>query len=288
MPLSRRSPYVRVCDLLPALHPGHISRRWLVLIRLYADVSGKDDLPIRACAGFIANEARWAKFEAAWKQALIEAKVSQFHSTDFYACKGEFEGWERGSPKHRRFSKRFCSIAEKHVYAGFAHGIEVDAFRRLLAPRLKGLKSTPNQRFTSLMLCCSYVLQDASQTLAPVGGGALRIAALFEYEDGLGQAIGYYQNLKKIGIPWTQAYASVGIGDKSFLPLQGADLLAHLSFRHLRRLIEHRGTGALPPLAPPLRRLCQNQKMKIQLLREKHITPILPQLEQYLAENKIV
>jgi hypothetical protein len=260
-----------------------------VLIHLYADVSGKDDLPVRACAAFVANEGRWRLFEAAWKQALIEARVSQFHSTDFYACEGEFKGWKRGSPKHRRFSKRFCSIAEKHVYAGFAHGIEVDAFKRLLEPRLKGLKSTPNQRFTSLMLCCSYVLQDASQTLNSVRRDyPLNIAALFENEDGLGQAIGYYQNLKKIGIPWTQAYVSVGVGDKSFLPLQGADLLAHLSFRHLRRLLQHRGPGALPELAPPLKRLCQNQKMKIQLLKEEHITPILPQLEQYLAEGKMV
>jgi hypothetical protein len=138
------------------------------------------------------------------------------------------------------------------------------------------------------MLCSGYTLQDAAQTIAPVGNGALKIAALFEDEDGLGQAIGYYQNLKKMGIPWTQAYVSVGVGDKSFLPLQAADLLAHLSFRHLKKLVQHRGNGALPAMAPPLKRLCENHKMKIQLLKEKHITPMLAQIEQALRDGRLV
>jgi hypothetical protein len=287
MPLAR-SPRPRVRELVPALYPSHVRRRWLVLLKLYADVSGKDDLPVRACAGFVANEARWAKFESAWGQALKEAKVKQFHSTDFYACRGEFEGWVRGSPKHRRFSKRFCSIAEKHVYVGFVHGIEVDAFQRLLAPRLKGLRSLPNARLTTLMLCCMDVLRDASESLKPVAKYSLPMAALFEDEDGLGQAIGYYHRLKKIGMAWTQPYVSIGVGDKSFLPLQGADLLAHLSFRYFRRVLERRPGSRMPELAPPLKRLCQSHKMKLQLLTEEQIVPILPQLEQAVADGNLV
>lgn len=282
------SNYVPVRELLPALHrlDTKSANRWLMVIQLCADVSGKDDQPVRVCAGLMGDQAHWERFEKEWRSALRDAGVSQFHATDFYACQREFAGWVKGSPKHIQFSRRFCAIAETQTMAGFVTGIEVDAFKRLLAPPLKGLKSTPNRQLTSLMMCCTSMLQDASEAVGRLSNKDITIAALFEGEDGIGQAIGYDNNLRKLGMSWTERYASVGTSNKSFLPLQGADLLAHASFQHLKGIL--RNKGEIPELQAPLRRLTQNQRIKIDLLTEEYITPMLPTLRRYLDEGNLI
>jgi hypothetical protein len=258
-------------------------RRSPMLIRLYADVSGKDPDPIRVAAGLIASEERWERFKTEWARALNEAEVTQFHAKDFYARppRGEFKSWELDSPKHKRFSKWFCAIAVREPYAGFATGIEVEPFRRLLAPKLKGLKSTPNAQMTSLMMCATDLLHDATEFL-PSG---VQVAALFEAEEGIGQVIGYFDSLKRSGVPWTEKIVSVGRGDKSFMPIQASDLLGHASFRHLRRIARRQGE---PEMERPLKRLVKEQKVKITMLTEEYLTPVLPTIQQYLDEGTLI
>ena len=180
-----------------------------------------------------------------------------FHATDFYGSWGEFAGWD--ATKQSKFAKRFTAIAEKQTLVGMATGVEVAPFRSHLGPILGDLKSVPRRRFTPLMLCAINVL---SQVSALCGNHRHAVAALFEAEEGMGETIEYFNYLKRKGVPWTQVFASVGVGDKSFLPLQAADLLAHESWRHLKEAV--RPTGR--PMRKSMQRLLKNGGVQIHLL----------------------
>lgn len=46
-------------------------------------------------AGYVSDDKKWAKFEAAWSKILERENVGAFHMTDFASKKKEYEGWTR-------------------------------------------------------------------------------------------------------------------------------------------------------------------------------------------------
>jgi hypothetical protein len=91
--------------------------------------------------------------------------------------------------------------------------------------------------------------------------------------------------LKRQGVPWTEAFASVGTGDKSFVPLQSADLLAHESWRHLKETISPTGR----PMRKSLKRLLQRAGVKISVLAgDAYDDAFLDQVKQYIRDARLV
>lgn len=80
-------------------------------------------------------------------------------------------------------------------------------------------------------------------------------------------------------------FAAVDVGDKSFLPLQAADLLAHESWRHLKEAV--RPTGR--PMRKSMQRLLKNGGVQIHLLpRDAYDAELLEQVRQYIREDRLV
>lgn len=254
---------------------------WLVVLQLYADTSGKATSAVWAAAGYIAEEKQWKHFNKEWQRALDEAKVSAFHATDFFNYHGEFKGWNEDPPKHEKFAKRFTAIAEKQTEVGFARGLEVEPYQRLMAPAVRGLRSAPQREMTPLMMCASKLLHDIASMWRPHRGP---IAALFEREHGIGQAIDYFNYLQyRIRAPWTKAFVTVETGGKELLPLQAADLLAHESWRRMKEYIKP--SGRL--VRKSMQRLLKHSGIEMRMFTEADIAAVVPRIRAYMLADKL-
>src|SRR5438552_14542233 len=82
------------------VHPPPATKRVMIMLKAYLDESGahygKGGSKFFTISGYIAPEAEWNKFDAAWKAMLDKYRVPYFHATDI-------EG--KGSGKFRRLTQ---------------------------------------------------------------------------------------------------------------------------------------------------------------------------------------
>jgi hypothetical protein len=249
----------------------------LLLLRFYGDLSGNDRQGLLVAAGYVGTDAKWDSFGVEWLRALREAKVKEFHATDFFSCHGEFEGWELGSKKHVRFAKRFTAIAESYGGVGVVCGLPVAAFREHLAP-VFGTMRTPHNRFTPKMLVTARLLSTVYRNLC---GRGVQVAAIFEQEDGMGEVIDYFNFLKKHKEPWTDMFVSFATADKALHPLQGADLLAHEGWRHCNAVANKTGRE----VRKSFKRLLANNRLDVELIDPDFLREAIPHISAWVAEH---
>src|SRR5882672_3584910 len=109
---------------------------WSVVIDMvYGDMSG-DENQVLTAACFLGHESEWMNAIAAWCRALDDAGVKEFHATDFFNTKREFDDdrwryWDPtrermipGGPEHTAFAERFTGIAVTHKLIGFAFALD--------------------------------------------------------------------------------------------------------------------------------------------------------------------
>jgi hypothetical protein len=135
------------------------------------------------------------------------------------------------------------------------------------------------------MVCVMQVLRDVAMIFGPHG---IRVSAVLEGEPGLGQAIEYFNYLKKKRLDWAQAFSTVGTGDKSILGIQAADLLAYESRRHLEAVLNNGGDLTALTHRKPFRRLIRNDRVNVNLLNEEHILPVIPDLKALVAQGLLI
>ena len=268
---------VAAADLAPVLFQSSVPMGCVAVLCYYGDVSGSQREEFVVFAGYLGRPAQWKRFEREWETALGEAKVEAFHATDFFNFRGDFKGWDRDLDKHTRFAKRFTAIAERQTECGVGRGVHVPPFLKLVQPVTKGM-TTPHRRFTPLMFCVSATLQNVLR-IADVR--RKQVAFVFEGDPGVGEAIDYVSWLCRKGEPWTEGIATLTTGDKDFLPLQGADLLAHECWRHMKGSIQ--GTGRARRKS--LNRLLQRQRVLFGVAEEETLRPIIPLIATFLRER---
>lgn len=203
------------------------------MFRLYLDESKHDN--VFALGGYLGRLSQWERFEDEWALALRLAEVDAFHATDFNSCRGAFAGWAADRKKHNRFAKRFTAIAEKQTEVGVGRAVDEPALMEIWYPELSKRCWTPHQRVTPLMFCARTCLEwiDSHYAKNPPDEP---IAVIFEEGPGVGEAIDYFNGLRRRRVPWIQRFESFATGSKSLLPLQAADLIVH----ETRRRIEER------------------------------------------------
>lgn len=247
------------------------------MIRYYGDVSGTQHEEYVVFAGYLADAKQWTAFEREWETALLAAGVSAFHATDFYNFRGEFKGWDAALRKHNKFAKRFTAIAEKQTECGIGRGVHIPPFVDLVQPATKGM-TTPHGRFTPLMFCISASIQNV---LRIIRGSGERVAFVIEGDPGVGEAIDYVNWLGRNGEVWTEGIASLAVGDKSCLPLQAADLLAHECWRHLGNSLQKTGRAR----RKSLKRLLRRERVNFAVADEATLGPIIPKIRDFLSER---
>ena len=226
--------------ILRAIHPHTSVRRDTLMLTFYLDDTEDYHSRIFSMCGYVAHEAMWDEFITNWDQALSAAGVSQFHATDFFSCRGEFEGWVPDSKRHRQFERKFSAIAESMVTLGKAQGVVLAGFDRHMRKNKTILKHTPNGRMTPHMWCAMQCLLWLSKKSGrPIDEP---IAVIVERGKGNDEAINYLNWLKGREVPWMAPYVTIAPGGKELLPLQAADLLANHTQRELIRHLDSPGS----------------------------------------------
>lgn len=251
------------------------------MIYIYGDMSGTPQTRVYVAACYLAPEVRWARATARWGDALGRAKVDYFHATDFFNCWGEFEGWQRGSRRHRDFEREFTSIAADVKLGGMVSGVETAGFDAEYRAALQGLKPSArirSVRLLSIQFCLTHIADMFRQHPLPPYE---RISAMFENEKGIGEVVDYFTAQKKIRAPWTDRIISIIPGDKKdFYPLQMADLLAHEAHHHLTTFLSNR--DARPTRS--MERLMAGQCVTVRVATAAIMREALPEVRQFVQE----
>jgi hypothetical protein len=249
------------------MHRFDSQHRALAVVYLYGDISGKKRDRAMVAAGYLATEQRWADADREWGEILKWARVDEFHATDFYACRGEFDGWKQNGARHIEAAKRFTSIAPRHELMGFAHGVDVATYQRAVAPELARARKARLRKVSPRLLCVAVCLHEVHKLLSHfnIWPRHERISILFEDEQGIGEAIDYFTYCKHRHEPWTKWFIGFGTVEKCVRPVQVADLLAHEAWRHATEVIEPTGRAKRKSFAAML----EGQKVQFTFATEQ-------------------
>jgi hypothetical protein len=252
----------------------------VVVIKFFADASGKSDQAAFVTAGYAGTETQWEAFEAEWAAALTGAGVQMFHATDFFNFRGEFTGWDADPKQHRHFAKTFTAIAEGRTDVAIARGVDIEAYERVIAPA-GFAKHRPQGRFPAMIFCASTMLYEIA--IAPRYKDRL-FEVVFEEEAGASDLIAYLDWCKRRGETWLARFARIGIGAKRVLPLQAADLIAHELWRHLREMLHPTGR----PQRKTLTRLSRRNRVEFKVATELELTQIVPKVLAFQRERGMI
>lgn len=201
-------------------------------VTVYADISGKPNDSAMVAACYIGNLLDWLSIEREWREMLRDAGVQHFHSTDFYACQGEFKGWNRGSPEHKALAERVRDMPFQHNLKGFACGMQPQAFVSILRPELDRIDA-PQRPVSPRAFLLTSCLIHVSAILLPQFPKGVRAYVLTDQEQGIGDAISYFKFCQRNDEPWTRVFWNMSTGDmRGSLPLQVADVLAYLTWKN--------------------------------------------------------
>jgi hypothetical protein len=271
--------------LASALHPSASRYRYLLMLKLYGDLSGKPHERVMAGSCFIATEADWQKFDGQWSRILLDLGADEFHATDFFGFHREFKRWNKDTvsrERHQRLAVRFAAVAGDMPHYGLSYAFDVPAFNRELAPTLQGFK-TLKDRFHPHMFVVTNLLAKAADMPRPAGE---QIAAVFEGEKGVGEAIEWLNWLKKKRHePWTSAYVSFATAGKEILGIQGADLAAHLSWHTATDILA--GTAMRPTRRQAvMARLLERGRFQLNIGNEPEFQRVAPLFAQFLQGHE--
>jgi hypothetical protein len=217
-----------------------------VIGMVYGDLSG-DEASIVTAGCYLGKQDEWLNAIAAWSIALDDAGVKEFHATDFYNAKRQFDDdkWRRevpgrgmvvGSDLHNAFAERFASIPVDSGLLGFAYSLDVPPFNEILAPELAKAERKHLQRHPRTQAIMS--------SLASIGAFFEKsgyrengqIQVIFEHEHGAGKFGDFFNESRDRNERWTYFFQSFTTAPKSLVPLQMADLLAHETWRRTKQV----------------------------------------------------
>lgn len=244
-----------------------------MLDMVYGDLSG-DERHFLTAGCYLGKEEQWMNAIAAWSAALDDAGVREFHATDFFNARGEFDDdrWRRevpgrgmvvGGDMHISFAERFVAIPVRSGLIGFASSLDVPAFAEVLAPEMaKALRQhrEGNPRTHAIMSCLASITDFFVGHTRNREKGQIQV--VFEQEHGAGKFADFFNESRDRGERWTHFFRSFATASKAHLPLQMADLLAHETWRRTRHVANDPAT----PLRKSFERMLGDGQISLKML----------------------
>jgi hypothetical protein len=189
------------------------------------DESGThDNSPVVVVGAYVGKPSMWRDWTKEWNRT--KKPINVFHAVDCANLVGEFKGWDKA--RRDAYCARLLPVIPRHNILGIAVGIQMDAFRREIAPypELREMFGTP---YTA---CFQWVIETLLEMLAEYNSEQ-RVAFFHECNDYQGEALKtlrYIQDERKGKNVITLAFG----GKEDYVPLQAADVLAYEA-NHLLR-----------------------------------------------------
>ena len=215
-----------------------------MIVRYYIDVSGgQHEHRAVAAAGYLASEEQWKNFSVHWAALLERAKVPYFHATEFFARKGIFKhlAGAQHDAEHAELTRLFARVARDGTGISYASGVDARCFDAAMR-RVNKVLRTPCDRLTPAMFCVGNILNRAAEAL--LLPSSLQAAILIEKGGDSGAVLAYLHWLHNIGDPAMKAYTTWAPVDKTELPVQAADFIAHEAWREVTQALEKGGGPA--------------------------------------------
>ncbi len=195
------------------------------MLESYLDESfeGDDRRSVFIVAGWLGDSAAWRSLEAEWQQALrrTRPRVREFKASDCFNGVEQFSGWSMR--RRHNLVARLMNIIRCHEVRGATVVLTADG---------------PLPRKHGDYLLCVATCMTALTTVASVYPTGERVAYIVDDRDKIRETVQYYRrrlresSIKRI----SQRVGPLAFDDSAqVLPLQAADLLAHVSLRTARR-----------------------------------------------------
>ncbi|HEY9227149.1 MAG TPA: hypothetical protein VIP11_10910 [Gemmatimonadaceae bacterium] len=217
-------------------------------IVVHADISGDRTDRFMSAACYVARASELGTAVEQWNALLLEAGVTHFHATDFFAFQKQFKGWHQTRDRHADFERRFAAIAANAGLLGCATVVDNVAFGQDLMHLLDAEDRTHpsnDPRIMSLMRC----LVQAANMLDRVRAPAQQMGSVLvfvEEEHGFGRYVTSFDESKKRGEKWTRWFRRIAPASKLIAPVQMADLLAYECWRRVADLEANRNAPMRP------------------------------------------
>jgi hypothetical protein len=201
------------------------------MLKAYLDESGSDDTPALLIAGYLSTETRWKAFERDWVKALqSEGLGESFHMVDFETGSGQFRGPAWTEQRKERLFRRLAEIISQNVMFEVAVGLRVPDFKEALSLRDKHLNHNLSTPYALCVLHCIVFISHWARK----NWRKEEVAIVFDQgRKFTGEILQWYRRAALSGeLRERHKIASIGVGLRGVaIPLQAADVLAHLTFR---------------------------------------------------------
>lgn len=230
--------------------PAESWGKHLVMLKAYLDDSGTHG-PARVLAltGFVAGARQWVHLDRAWRSALEQEGLEEFHAKEFFT-KG-FRGWSED--KQWVFLDKMTKPVMRLKLHPIGGAVPMDSYSRLsddaklyLTGGVKNLRRDKwvfsGKPSAAYFLVFPFAIARAVSYAEP---GIKVHFYLDENDQYEGYAKNWFRELRKLESDFEDSVGDITFADSKRHPgIQLADLLAHLCYQH--------GQGALSPL----QRLC--------------------------------
>jgi len=235
-----------------------LGAKYIVLLRAYLDESGLHADPgVVVVAGAITTANSWDSFSAKCVPFLKKQGVKFFGTSDFFASKNEFDGWDE--PRKMAFLKKFMPIVNTPKKVVVGHGVKLAEFETVRA-------EFPKVRITKYQYCLEKCLA-AIMHWAWSKPKVEPIAVIIEAGNKTGSQTFRLFNAAT-DYPWLQQkykLASISVQPKQLptgeyiYPFQVADIVANSIYKHHKAILDAPGDtftieNTLLPLLKPKER----------------------------------
>jgi hypothetical protein len=246
--------HFKIDELARLVHPRDGHQKILAVIDAYIDESGiHDGAPACVVGGYFGGHSAWRNFEREWRKTLqnFSVPLDQFHASEFLSKKGFF--WDMKIGQYQEFRERITLMILRQKIYPITVGLIVNDFKimTILQRRfLTGARVTNGRLVTSGCPNRPYFLPfqtwiRRAVSYAPQDG---KVHCFFGLDRPFAKyASALYSEMKNSG------RAEYGrLGDPSFPmaketpQLQVADLLACLSFQHMRERMKEGNWNVAP------------------------------------------
>ena len=235
-------------EIASALNPSPVGRRFVAILRFFADESYDSDPQSKTgmsfydadrkqsvhvprtyvVGGFISDETIWENVERQWRAENERAGVKHYHATEVNAYAGEFKDWD--GDQSIQYSKNLVGILKgqgRRLHAVTCALWASDYYRLISA---EGRRKFGPPYIGCFKTCVAMIAQAMD-----VGGFQPedKFAVILHRSDFEKEAVELFYKMKdSVEWPYHNRLATCAPGScDDFTPLEAADLIAYETFR---------------------------------------------------------
>ena len=220
----------------------------MAMLTGYFDAAGDNsDKYAVTVGGYVAPAHSWRRFRRDWRKVLDSLNITDFHMTDFVACRGDFSEWKGREGEQMAVLVLLSKVIVRNAHYSPASTVLLEDWRTVNREyTLKECHATPYclAAFSSIDKAVRWIGRER-------GNETIKEFAFEQGDTGFGDLLHFMTWMRKAVAPGTLDSIHPVPKPKSLEPLQAADFAAW----EQRYVASRRLTGQLGSIRDSLREL---------------------------------